>query len=219
MIYDISLPLESGGIVFPGDPEFKRHWEHRLEKGDRTNLSRLDFGAHTGTHIDAPLHMLPDGSDVTAYANDALVGPARVISISDDKAVTVSELRSKAIGGIKRLLIKTRNSTLWSQKAFSKDFVYLEPAAAQFLGELGVSLMGFDYLSIEKYGSAGFPAHLSLMYRKIVILEGIDLSQVPEGDYILFCGALRLPGGEGSPARAMLADGASLKEWKLFNSK
>ncbi len=215
MIHDISVPLQEGCITFPGDPAFHREWAKSIAKGDRTNLSQLNFGAHTGTHIDAPLHMLPEGSDVTAYPNDAFVGPAKIITITDPTSVTVSELRSKSIGGVKRVLFKTRNSQLWAKKEFSKDFVYLEPSAAQFLGELGVTLVGFDYLSIEKFGSPGFPAHLSLMYRNIVILEGLNLSQVHEDDYILFCGALRLTGAEGSPARAMLADADSFKDWKL----
>ncbi len=214
MIYDISVPLEDGCIVFPGDPQFHRHWVHSMESGDRTNLSRLDFGAHTGTHIDAPLHMLPGAPDITAFPNESLAGPARVVSIQDENVVTVKELRSKAIDGAKRILLKTRNSSLWTKKEFSKDFVYLEPAAAQYLVEMGVSLVGFDYLSIEKYGISGFPTHLSLMYRGIVILEGINLSQVPEGNYVLFCGALKIVGSEGSPARAMLVDATTFREWQ-----
>lgn len=211
MMYDISLPFDENIALFPGDPPFKRERVRSLDKGDRVNLSLLYMGAHTGTHIDAPLHMKRQGSDVARYAAEKLVGRARVIAIQNQQAVTQEELLEKNISGTKKLLLKTRNSTLWSQGGFVKDFVYLEETAAKYLAWLGVELVGFDYLSIEKFGAETFPAHLALMEMGVVIVEGLNLLTVPEGEYLLFCGALKIPGSDGAPARVVLLDPAELK--------
>jgi len=213
VIYDISVLLHEGMPVFPGDPTFKRSLTVSLEKGDPANTSHLDFCAHAGTHIDAPYHMMKSDFDVTQFSPEMLMGPARVVAIEDPHSITETELKKLDLKGVSRILFKTRNSTFWKEKEFRKDFVYIEPSAAQYLGALELQLVGLDYLSVEKFGSEVFPTHTALMEKKIIILEGINLAEVLPGDYILFCGALRIQGSDGAPARVFLVDRQSLASW------
>lgn len=212
MIYDVTVPLEESVVTYPGDPPYRRTLAAALPK-DSCNTSRLDFGAHTATHVDAPLHMMAGGSDVAQFPAESLVGRARVIEISDPRAVTLSELKGKWVDGTVRVLLKTRNSTLWNKGSFQSDFVYIEPAAAEFVAEQEIQLLGFDYLSIEKPSSPGHPTHLALMKKKIVILEGLNLERVPSGEYVIFCGPLKLKGSDGAPARVFLADQETVGLW------
>ena len=169
----------------------------------------LHFGAHTGTHVDAPAHFIAGGARVEAMNLDSLIGPARVIEISDDvMAITSGHIRASKLSGMTRVLFKTRNSAFWNEvdKGFRKDFTYIEPDAAAELVEMGVRLVGIDYLSVEKYGSTRFDTHTILLECGVVILEGLDLRKVEAGDYELICLPIKLAGGtgDGAPARAVL---------------
>lgn len=205
MIYDVTVPINDKTPVFPGDPAFNRSLASSMEKSQPANTSFLKIGAHTGTHIDAPIHMIRNGMDVCGFEPEQFVGSCRVIEVKDDLHVTERELKDHDLNGVQRLLIKTRNSSLWKQ-TFSEDFVYMEPDATLYLAKFGIRLLGFDYLSIEQFGRDRFPAHLNLMKANAVILEGLDLSSVGSGDFNLFCGPLRLVGSDGAPARVFLMD-------------
>ncbi len=206
MIYDLTLPLDHNILTFPGDPHFKRARVLSIDRGDRINLSLLTFGAHTGTHIDSPVHMIDGGADVSRVLARTLIGPARVVNIANPMAVTVEELQSKSIERCHRILLRTRNSLSWKTQTFSSDYVYIDEKAADYLSRIGLQLVGFDFLSIEKFGLEGFPAHKALMKNDTVIVEGLNLYDVPEGNYILFCGALPIIGSDGAPARVFLID-------------
>ena len=140
---------------------------------------------------------------------DALVGEARVVEIpSDARAVEEKHVSAEALGGATRVLFKTRNSDFWNERdgRFREDFTYIEPSAARALAGAGVRLVGFDYLSVEKFGSEDFETHLALLGSGVVIVEGLDLRGVEPGLYELICLPLKIAAGsgDGAPARAVL---------------
>jgi arylformamidase len=204
-IYDVSLPIISGGLVYPGNPEIAIAPQQSLARGAGANVSSLSFGSHTGTHVDAPKHFFDDGVTVDALALDVLMGPAVVVFVGDDcMSVGEKELRMHELKGHTRVLIKTRNSTFVRQHHFRTDYTYLAPEGAEYLVSLGVRLVGVDYLSIEQYHSGHHRTHRTLLERGIIIVEGLDLSGPPMGPYDFRCLPLRLTGLDGAPARAVL---------------
>ena len=208
-IYDISVPVSEETPVYSGDPGIEIVAHASMERGDPANVSLLRLGAHTGTHIDAPSHFIEGAPGVISLPLDALVGEARVVEVPPDAgAVEESHVRPEALRGATRVLFKTRNSAFWEDPRgrFREDFVYIEPAAARALVAAGVRLVGFDYLSVEKFGSEGFETHLALLSAGVVIVEGLDLRPVGPGLYDLCCLTLKIAAGigDGAPARAVL---------------
>jgi arylformamidase len=209
-IYDISVAIAPGETpVYPGDPGIEVGSWSAIARGDRANVSVLNFGAHTGTHIDAPAHFIEGAPGISSLPLDVLVGEARVVEIpADAEAVSESHVRPESIQGATRVLFKTRNSASWEDPRgqFRKDFAYIEPGAARALVAAGVRLVGFDYLSVEKFGSEDFGTHLALLSAGVVIVEGLDLRAVRNGLYDLCCLPLKVAAGsgDGAPARALL---------------
>jgi arylformamidase len=208
-IHDVSVSIGAGIPTYPGDPGIKFEPWASLDNGDPANVTMLHFGAHTGTHVDAPAHFISGGAQVEAMSLDSLIGRARVIELSDDvMAITAAHVRANDLGDTSRVLFKTRNSTFWRnrEKGFRTDYTYIEPDAAAELVTLGVRLVGIDYLSVEKFGSTGFETHGNLLEAGVVIVEGLDLREVSPGDYEFICLPLKLAGGagDGAPARAVL---------------
>lgn len=204
-IYDVSLPIVSGGLVYPGNPEITISPQQAIAQGAGANVSSLSFGSHTGTHVDAPKHFFDDAIGVDALALDVLMGPAVVVSVPDTcMAVGEKELRMHELESHTRVLIKTRNSSFIRQREFHRDYTYLAPDGAEYLASLGMKLVGIDYLSIEQFHSGHHKTHRTLLERGIVIVEGLDLSAPPMGPYELRCLPLRLVDLDGAPARAVL---------------
>ncbi len=204
-IYDLSVPIKTGGLVYPGNPEISVELQQAVAKGAGANVSSIHFGSHTGTHADASRHFFDEGQPVDQIPLERLIGPAILISFPDDvRSVTADHLKSKNLAGQKRVLIRTRNSALLSQKAFVPDYTFVAPDAAEYLVEIGVELVGVDYLSIEQFHSGHHRTHKTLLARSVVIVEGLDLSAPPEGEYQFICLPLRLAGCDGAPARAVL---------------
>ena len=208
-IYDVSVPISAATPVYPGDPGIEiRQWA-AMADDDAANVSLLHFGAHTGTHVDAPSHFIEGASKVDAMPLDALIGPARVIQMPDEvDAITASHLSAQSIEGMARIIFKTRNSAFWSDTTtgFHEDFTYIAPDAAHALVQSGARLVGIDYLSVEKFQSERHETHLILLSNGVVIVEGLDLREVAPGDYELICLPLKIAGGtgDGAPARAIL---------------
>jgi arylformamidase len=208
-IYDVSVPISAATPVYPGDPGVEiRRWA-AIADGDAANVSLLHFGAHTGTHVDAPSHFIEGASKVDAMPLDALVGTARVIQMPDAlDIIEASHLSAQTIEGATRIIFKTRNSAFWSDttSGFRQDFTYLAPDAAHALVQSGVRLVGIDYLSVEKFQSERHETHLILLSNGVVIVEGLDLREVAAGDYELICLPLKITGGagDGAPARVIL---------------
>jgi arylformamidase len=201
-IYDVTVPLSAAVPTFPGDPRFEMDFAHRITDGKPYNVAYLKMGAHAGTHVDAPYHFLEDGLTVDRLPLEVLMGPARVVAVSSDR-IRRDDLEGRGPLGT-RVLFKTRNSGTLRQPAFREDFVALDPAAAEALVAAGVKLVGVDYLSVEAFGSKDFAAHHVLLGAGVVIVEGLDLSEVAPGEYDLACLPLRIEGADGSPARVVL---------------
>lgn len=205
-IYDITVPIRSAMPVYEGDPGVKIDAWSAFAQGDSSNVSILNFGAHTGTHVDAPAHFVEGGRRIDALSLEVLIGPARVLRVPDDvKEIDPELINHCDLSGVERLLFHTRNSTFWNE-GFRKDFTHLLPEAAQLLVDRGMKLVGTDYLSIEKFHSGDHRTHLTLLSNNVVIVEGLNLSEVSAGDYELICLPLKIAegAGDGAPARAVL---------------
>jgi arylformamidase len=204
-IYDISVPVETGGLVYPGNPGIQIELDSAIAAGASANVSRITFGSHTGTHVDAPRHFFDDGAPVDTLSLDVLMGPALLIAVEPDlMAVSSEQLKQHDLTHVTRVLIRTRNSGFIREREFRKNFTYLAPDGAQYLVDNGVKLVGVDYLSVEQFHSGHHRTHRTLLEHGVVIIEGLDLSEPPPGVYELRCLPLRLTGLDGAPARAVL---------------
>jgi arylformamidase len=204
-IYDISVPIRTGGLVYPGNPEIEVTLQQAVARGDGANVSFVRFGSHTGTHADASRHFFDDGQTVDKIPLDKLIGPALVIHFPDElMAVSAADLREHDLGAHTRILLRTRNSVLLSRRDFVRDYTYLAPDGAQYLVDNGVELVGIDYFSIEQFHSGHHLTHKTLLEKSVVIVEGLDLSIPAPGVYQLICLPLRIEGCDGAPARAVL---------------
>jgi arylformamidase len=202
---DVSVPLRTGMVHWPGDPPVTIERVMDMARGDDVTVSAIDMGAHTGTHVDAPFHFLPDAPSLDALDPEAMVGPARVIGIDDDVAIQPDELARHELRPGDRVLFKTANSDrCWTTDEFVEDFVYITEDAAAVLAALPVRLVGIDYLSVGGFHADGAEIHRRLLGAGVWIVEGLDLRGVEPGAYDLVCLPLRLAGGDGAPARALL---------------
>jgi arylformamidase len=192
-------------VTWPGDipVQLTKHFTIGQDVAE-ANLTSLSFSAHTGTHIDAPLHFLKDGQDITGLPLNDLIGPVRVIHITDPQQITFSELKEFNIDTGDRLLFRTRNSdTDWSMLPFNNDYVYLSTNAAQYLLSLGVKLIGVDYLSVAGMENST-EVHQLLLNEGIIIIEGLNLREVVPGEYEMIALPLKIQGGDGAPARVVI---------------
>jgi arylformamidase len=201
-IFDVSIPIRDGMLHYAGNPPVHVTRVSSLEAGDPANVSELDMGAHSGTHVDASDHFLAGGAGAEALPLEALIGLAEVVDATSATGVldlvTLRDLELPPRGS-ERILFKTRNSQLWSREEFTRDFVRLDGEAAAYLVERGAKLLGIDYLSI---GDA--EAHRILLSAGVVCVEGLDLRGIAPGSYELVCLPLKLVGSDGAPARAVL---------------
>jgi arylformamidase len=202
-IYDISRTLDKGIEVWPGDPEFYPRWAMRIRDGETCNVAEIHMGVHTGTHIDAPLHLDDSGIDVSSIPIRNCIGPARVFSMAAEKCIRAADLEALDWRGVERALFKTRSRRPEGQP-FSRSYVYFAEDAAEFLARHEMYLVGTDGPSVDAFESELLPSHTILLGRGTVILEDAQLEKVPPGDYELFCLPLKLAGLDGSPVRAIL---------------
>lgn len=208
-IYDVTVPISETVPIYEGDPPASVKNESSMAHGDAANVTLLCFGAHTGTHVDAPNHFIEGTRRVEDLELEKLIGPCRVVEIAEEvSAIEPSHIPE--LSGVRRLIFKTRNSAFWNspEAGFRTDFTYITPEAAQVLANAGLWLIGIDYLSVEKFGSEDFATHKILLEKEIVVLEGVDLREVAAGDYELICLPLKYLGstGDGAPARTILRD-------------
>jgi len=201
---DISVPLSTGMVHYPGDSVVQIEHEQDIARGDVATVSRVCLSAHSGTHVDAPLHFCEKGRAIDQCPFDAITGRARVIQIRDDESIKPSELETSGIKPGDILLFKTRNSRLWSDESFNRNYVYLSTAAALLLAQKKVRTIGIDYLSIGGFEGNEVEAHRILLEASIWIIEGLNLSSAPPGVYEFVCLPLRIAGGEAAPARAII---------------
>jgi len=209
--YDVSLLISEDLPVWPGDPGISMKLSSSLEQGDQANVTQIQMGVHTGTHIDAPFHFEPDGMAIDKLPIETLVGPCHVVEMLDVKeSIGLAELEKLDLEGVVRILFKTKNSNWWksSEKEFQKNFIYISELGAKFLIDLGVKVVGIDYLSVERFGSSDYATHHLLLRNQVVIIEGLNLSDVAMGEYELIALPLKLKGADGAPARVILREKA-----------
>lgn len=206
-IIDISLSISNALTVWPGDPDIHLERINKIEEGRNANVSAISMGVHTGTHIDAPYHFFQDGITIESLALEKMVGETQVIHLPDSCQLVDQKVLSAAgiQPGIRRLLIRTRNSGIWAQNemAFQTDFIGISPDGAEYLVKNGIQLVGMDYLSVAPYKKSR-PTHEVLLSAGVVALEGVNLSGVSAGIYDMVCLPLKLVGSDGAPARVIL---------------
>jgi arylformamidase len=205
VIYDLSVPLQPGLPTYDDEPGPELTALKALAR-DGVNVSQLNLGTHSGTHVDAPIHFIAGGDGVDRSPLAAMLGPCLVVEHAGTDDITATDLERAALpADLARLIFKTRNSELWADPAFRPDFLGLERSAADWLVARGVRLVGIDYLSVDPYDAQPQAAHLALLRAGVVIVEGLDLRGVPPGPYTLACLPLRLVGADGAPARVVLS--------------
>ena len=208
--HDISVAIHPGIPVWEGDPQVVIHSAASIERGDIANVSRLDIGAHTGTHIDAPVHFVPGRRGIDRLDLDTLIGPAFVADLTrvECEIHGLDFENANIPPNTQRLLCKTSNSNLWSESParFDPGFIGIAPDGAQWLIDHGVKLVGVDYLGVERYDSvgSGAPTHHLLLDQELVIVEGLDLSNITAGEYELICLPVKIKNSDGAPCRAIL---------------
>ncbi|HWG91566.1 MAG TPA: arylformamidase [Candidatus Thermoplasmatota archaeon] len=200
MLYDISRPIEPASAVFPGDTPFRADWTLRLEKGHSVNLSTITMSPHVGTHADSFYHYDPHGAPIDEIPLEQFLGPCRVIEVEGD--VTLDALRGLDLAREERLLFRTARRV--DYRLWEDDYPTLAPAAAAAMAKAGLKLVGIDQPSVDKSDSKTLPAHHALGRGKVVNLENLDLTGVPEGRYELLALPLKMKGLDGSPVRAVL---------------
>lgn len=203
--YDISLNLSPETVRWVVAPPLEVHERRRMSRGDDANASALTVSCHAGTHVDAPFHFVPDGAGIDAVPLERFVGPALVHQVEADRFITDAHVKAIPLGGMKRVLFKTRNSQLLKRREFDPSFVAFSLEAARALVALGVELVGLDYLSVA-HADQQVPVHRAFLDHGVVLLEGVDLSEITPGRYELMCLPLRLRGLDGAPCRAVLRD-------------
>jgi arylformamidase len=208
LIIDVSLGVGPEMLTWPGDPPVEIDPAKRLSKGDSANVSELRLGTHTGTHVDPPFHFIDGAPTAEALDLNVLVGRAMVADLRDvGPTITPAELEALNLpSGTERVLFRTPNSELWTSKTvtFPDSYTAMTPDGAQWCVDRGIRLVGTDFLSIEQHGAPGHPTHVTLLKAGTIILEGLDLSHVDPGAYELFVLPLKILGGDGAPARAIL---------------
>jgi arylformamidase len=207
-LIDVSLEIGPDLLVWPGNPGVAVSPTSRISRGDSSNVSEIRVGSHTGTHIDPPSHFLDEGTTAEDLPLDVLIGEATVA----DFRGTAGPIGPEGLDGLSltaevtRLLLRTDNSALWPADpgGFPEEYVCLSPEGARWVVDHGIRLIGIDFLSIEARGAPGHPTHRTLLQAGVVILEGLDLSGADPGEYTLACLPLKIVGGDGAPARAVL---------------
>ncbi len=201
---DVTATIRDGMVHWPGNPEVRLSRALDIARGGDANVSKLELGVHTGTHVDAPVHFIEGASGVDELPLDGLIGPARVVELPAVREITAGDLRPHGIRRGERILFKTSNSArCWTSATFVPDYVFLTEGGARHLIEQGVRTVGIDYLSIGG-GEDSAATHRALLSSGVCIIEGLDLRAASAGEYDLLCLPLKLHQADGAPARVVL---------------
>ena len=203
-LYDATLPLHEGMATFPGDPPFQIKPFFQRSRGDPFDLALMSVGTHLGTHVDPPAHYLDGGSTVDEIPLEILVGPGVVLDMRGRSYIDRLALEEAPLGDHVRVLFKTDNGPHLIKSTFYEDFVHLTEDGARYLVERNVCLVGNDYLSIERYKNPGAPVHHILLSAGALVVEGVNLLEIPPGPYEFFCLPIKIKGADGAPARFLL---------------
>lgn len=204
-IYDISITLSPQAIRWVTAQPLELIERKRMSRGDTNNSSSVQTSVHAGTHVDAPFHFLPDGITIEALPLELFIGPARVCAVDVGTHITAADVARAGVEGETRVLFKTRNSELLKKGVYDPSFAPFSVDGAKALADLGVRLVGLDYLSAAA-ADEQVPVHRAFLDHGVILLEGVDLSEVPPGRYELFCPPVKLAGSDGAPCRAVLRE-------------
>lgn len=196
MIYDITLPLSESLPVYPGDPPVTLQTLASVSDGAPYSLTKIAMGSHSGTHVDAPSHVLAEGSTVDHISTDRLIGPCHAASINCDMEISINHIEELQLPfGTTRLIIRTTGAQ-----------GYLTRESAIRLVNRGIKLVGIDSPSVDAPASPDLPVHRALLEADVIIVENLALESIQPGPYWLACLPLKITGCDGAPARAVLAD-------------
>ena len=204
-IYDISLTLSPQSIRWVTAQPLELIERKRMSRGDTNNSSSIHTSVHAGTHVDAPFHFLADGITIEELPLDLFIGPARVCAVECGSHITATDVAKAGIDGETRVLFKTRNSQLLKKGDYDASFAPFAVDGAKALVDRGVKLVGLDYLSAAA-ANEQVPVHRAFLDHAVILLEGVDLAEVPPGRYELFCPPVKLAGSDGAPCRAVLRE-------------
>jgi arylformamidase len=198
-MYDVTAPIFEGMPVYKNKPE--KQPKFSTVTNDYVTESRVDMDVHTGTHIDAPLHMVKNGETFETISLEKLVGTCKVFDVTNaDDKISKNDIAHLDIQENDFVLFKTKNSF---DDAFNFEFIYVAEDAAQYLAEKKVRGVGIDALGVER-SQPGHPTHKTLFGNNIIIIEGLRLKDVPEGQYFMVAAPLKLVGTDAAPARVLL---------------
>nr|WP_231620752.1 cyclase family protein [Fictibacillus sp. 7GRE50] len=187
--------------VYKNKPE--KQPEFNTAQNGHVTETRISMDVHTGTHVDAPLHMVPGGDTIETLPIEKLVRKAKVIDLTSSTGfISAEDLADKDIQKDDFVLFKTKNS--WDTE-FNFEFIYVNSDAAKVLAEIGVAGVGIDALGVER-AQENHPTHKQLFQNNIIIIEGLQLKDVPEGEYLMVAAPLKIRGLDASPARIVLIE-------------
>ena len=203
---DVSVTLSQDTLVYPGDPQPRFYFSTTIAQGGIANVGFVDHGLHHGTHVDAPYHFVDGAHRFNEMAMAHWVGPAYVVDAThEDKCITADTLKGVDMKAYQRILFKTKNSLdYYKRPEWYDDFIYLDKSACELMAENGVLTVGLDYLTVDPYGSDGYPAHNALFNNDMCIIECIMLDKVDPGEYYLMCLPLKFANTDGGNARVFL---------------
>ncbi|MBY0599307.1 cyclase family protein [Bacillus bingmayongensis] len=198
-IYDITAPIFEGMTVYKNksekQPQFSRTTNAHVTE------SRITLDVHTGTHIDAPLHMINEGATFESIPLEKLVGPIKIFDLTAvENGITKTDLQQLDIQENDFILFKTRNSF---EDEFNYEFIFLKEDGANYLAERKIRGVGIDALGVER-SQPGHPTHKALFGANIIVIEGLRLKDVPADQYFMVAAPLKLVGTDASPARVLL---------------
>jgi arylformamidase len=203
-IYDISYVLNSKTPIYPGNPHFSIKKTQKLP-GDTSNVSEITFGSHFATHIDSPYHVLENGKSIDEFPADRFMGMCNVLDFTSVLTeITEKDLKKKDITQ-NIVLFKTRNSIV-GFNSFHEDFIYMSDSGANYLVENKIKFVGTDGPSIKKFRHHPDKVHSVLLENDCLIGEGLNLKNVPEGEYFFIGLPLKLEGSDASPSRIILVE-------------
>lgn len=201
---DITLPISDKYPAWPGLLPFSIESDTKMENGDVYNATHVQMNSHFGTHVDAPRHFLMDGGAVDELPLDYLIGPCQVFELECSQTIGKKDLEGLDLTGVERVLFKTNNKKILHDDTFHEDFIGLDPSGAHYLAEKGVKVVGVDYYSVAAWGEQAIEVHQVLLKKKVVLLEGVDLTNVEKGRYQLIALPMKVEGAEAAPARIVL---------------
>lgn len=203
--YDLSVNISENLVTFPGDPQYQFEDINSLGQGSKFNLRRIHLGNHTGTHIDFPSHVIKGGKSSNDFPISTLIGNGVIILVpSNMPSITKDFIQKQLILKDDFVFFKTANSQFSKNKKFIKNYVYIEPDAAEEILSKQVKIIGIDYISVDKYEAEDLPVHRILLASNILIVEGLELNDVPNGRCKIYIMPLKIDQMDGLPARVIV---------------